>query len=85
MIPQVSLITIEPRPLNARLWELEAKRLDGSISLEEEVELERVCREIEGDASSSGGRSGLLRTEPLCGVSAVPGPVAIADDNGGGR
>ena len=46
-IPKIEPITVQPRPLNERLWELHGKNADGSITAAEKAELDALCDALE--------------------------------------
>jgi hypothetical protein len=46
-IPTIPLITVSPRALNERLWELHRKAADRTITDEESAELDMLCDELE--------------------------------------
>ena len=47
-IQAVPTITVTPRPLNARLWELAGKETARTIAPAEHVKLNALCAELEG-------------------------------------
>ena len=47
-IQAVPTVTVTPRPLNSRLWELVAKETSLTIDDAERSELDAICIEIEG-------------------------------------
>jgi len=47
MIPHIKPITVQPRRLNERLWELHRKAADRTITPEESAELDMLCDELE--------------------------------------
>lgn len=49
MIPVIQPITIQPRPLNARLFELCGKEAGGKLSALEKVELDCLCKLLEAE------------------------------------
>jgi hypothetical protein len=51
-IPPIPLVTVEPRPLNARLWELHAKSIDRTLTPEEANELEALCNRLEAEGAA---------------------------------
>jgi hypothetical protein len=58
MIPTVQPITVQPRPLNERLWTLHRRSVDRTITSLEAVELEALCRTLEAEQDNhvGGGR-----------------------------
>ena len=50
-IQAVPAITVTPRPLNERLWELVGKETARTIAPAERVELDALCAELEGAAA----------------------------------
>ena len=50
-IQAVPTVTVRPRPLNSRLWELTGKETGGAITLAESVELDAICAELERTAA----------------------------------
>ena len=50
-IQAVPTVTITPRPLNARLWELVGKETARTIAPAECVELDALCADLEGAAA----------------------------------
>jgi len=59
MIPTLQPISVMPRKLNERLWELHAKSADRTITPMEAVELTCLCNalETEQDNRKQGDRS----------------------------
>jgi len=49
-ILDIPLITIQPRQLNTRLWELMGKEADRTITAEETAELNALCSKLEKEA-----------------------------------
>jgi len=47
VIPNIPLVTTQPRRLNERLWELHRKAADRTITPEESAELDMLCDELE--------------------------------------
>jgi hypothetical protein len=50
-IPAVPIVTVAPRSLNARLWELTAKETTRTITRAETAELDAICAQLEGAAA----------------------------------
>jgi hypothetical protein len=50
-IQAVPTVTVKPRPLNTRLWELTGKETAHTITAAETVELDAICAELEGAAA----------------------------------
>ena len=50
-IQAVPTVTVSPRPLNARLWELTGKEAGSTITAAETAELDAICAELEGAAA----------------------------------
>jgi hypothetical protein len=50
-IQAVPTVTVTPRPLNERLWELVSKETARTIAPAERVELDALCVELEGAAA----------------------------------
>jgi hypothetical protein len=50
-IGAVPTVTVTPRPLNERLWELVGKETARTIAPAERVELDALCAELEGAAA----------------------------------
>jgi hypothetical protein len=49
MIPQVPLVTIQPRLPNARLFELCGKEAGGKLTALEKIELDCLCKLLEAE------------------------------------
>ena len=50
-IQALPTVTVTPRPLNERLWELVGKETARTIAPAERIELEALCAELEGAAA----------------------------------
>lgn len=49
MIPTITPITVEPRPLNARLWHLAEREIAGKLTASERVELDCLFDVLEAE------------------------------------